>query len=32
MPSRTEEQIITARLLREWPLPDPQGSKDSCGT
>src|SRR6266511_2785541 len=32
MPSRTEEQIITARLLREWPLPDPQGSKDSRGT
>jgi len=31
MPNRSE-QVITARLLREWPLPDPAGGKDSRGT
>jgi ADP-dependent NAD(P)H-hydrate dehydratase len=31
MPSRSEE-VITPRLLREWPLPDPQGDKKSRGT
>jgi ADP-dependent NAD(P)H-hydrate dehydratase len=32
MPSRPEEQVITRQLLREWPLPDPQGGKKSRGT
>jgi ADP-dependent NAD(P)H-hydrate dehydratase len=32
MPNRVEEQVITPRLLREWPLPDPQGDKESRGT
>ncbi|MEV4639108.1 NAD(P)H-hydrate dehydratase [Actinoplanes sp. NPDC049548] len=32
MPSRSDEQVITPRLLREWPLPDPQGDKESRGT
>jgi hydroxyethylthiazole kinase-like uncharacterized protein yjeF len=31
MPNRSEE-VITPRLLREWPLPDPQGDKKSRGT
>jgi hydroxyethylthiazole kinase-like uncharacterized protein yjeF len=31
MPSPSEE-VITPRLLREWPLPDPQGDKKSRGT
>jgi ADP-dependent NAD(P)H-hydrate dehydratase len=26
------EQVITPRLLREWPLPDPSGGKESRGT
>src|SRR3954469_9027313 len=26
------EQVITPRLLREWPLPDPEGDKHSRGT
>src|SRR3954454_1413896 len=26
------EQVITPRLLREWPLPDPEGDKESRGT
>ncbi|WIM93325.1 NAD(P)H-hydrate dehydratase [Actinoplanes oblitus] len=30
MPSRPE--IITPRLLREWPLPDPDGGKEARGT
>ncbi|GAA4608932.1 hydroxyethylthiazole kinase-like uncharacterized protein yjeF [Actinoplanes octamycinicus] len=30
MPNRPE--IITPRLLREWPLPDPQGGKEARGT
>jgi ADP-dependent NAD(P)H-hydrate dehydratase len=32
MPSRSDEQVITPRLLREWPLPDPQGDKTARGT
>ncbi len=32
MPNRSEPEIITPRLLREWPLPVPSGSKDSRGT
>lgn len=32
MSSRPEPQVITPRLLREWPLPDPQGGKESRGT
>jgi hydroxyethylthiazole kinase-like uncharacterized protein yjeF len=31
MPSPSE-QVITPRLLREWPLPDPQGGKEARGT
>jgi hydroxyethylthiazole kinase-like uncharacterized protein yjeF len=31
MPSPSE-QVITPGMLREWPLPDPQGSKESRGT
>lgn len=27
-----EEQVITPHLLRNWPLPDPQGDKKSRGT
>jgi len=26
------EQVITPRLLRDWPLPDPEGDKESRGT
>jgi ADP-dependent NAD(P)H-hydrate dehydratase len=32
MPSRSDEEVITPRLLRAWPLPDPQGDKESRGT
>jgi ADP-dependent NAD(P)H-hydrate dehydratase len=32
MPNRSEPRVITPRLLREWPLPDPQGGKESRGT
>ncbi len=32
MPSRSEEVLITPRLLRDWPLPDPRGDKESRGT
>lgn len=32
MPNRADPEIITPRLLREWPLPDPQGGKESRGT
>jgi hydroxyethylthiazole kinase-like uncharacterized protein yjeF len=32
MPSRSDYDVITPRLLREWPLPDPQGDKESRGT
>jgi hydroxyethylthiazole kinase-like uncharacterized protein yjeF len=28
MPNRSEPQVITPRLLREWPLPIPGGSAD----
>lgn len=31
MPNPSEE-VITPRLLRDWPLPDPQGDKKSRGT
>lgn len=31
MPSPSEE-VVTARLLRAWPLPDPGGGKESRGT
>jgi hydroxyethylthiazole kinase-like uncharacterized protein yjeF len=31
MPNQSEE-VITPRLLREWPLPDPRGGKESRGT
>ncbi len=31
MPNRSEE-VITPRLLRGWPLPDPEGGKESRGT
>lgn len=27
-----DEQVITPKLLRDWPLPDPQGSKEARGT
>jgi ADP-dependent NAD(P)H-hydrate dehydratase len=32
MPNRSDEAVITPRLLRQWPLPDPQGDKESRGT
>jgi len=32
MPNRSDEVVITPRLLRDWPLPDPQGDKKSRGT
>jgi hydroxyethylthiazole kinase-like uncharacterized protein yjeF len=34
MPNRSDSppEVITPRLLREWPLPDPQGDKESRGT
>ncbi|MBW6439518.1 NAD(P)H-hydrate dehydratase [Actinoplanes hulinensis] len=32
MPNRSEEQVVTPALLRDWPLPDPQGGKESRGT
>jgi hydroxyethylthiazole kinase-like uncharacterized protein yjeF len=33
MPSPSEaERVITPRLLREWPLPDPHGGKETRGT
>ena len=32
MPNPSDEQVITPRLLRGWPLPDPQGDKESRGT
>lgn len=31
MPS-IEERVITPGLLRDWPLPDPEGDKESRGT
>lgn len=32
MPNPSDEQVVTARVLREWPLPDPQGDKKARGT
>ena len=32
MPNRSEERVITPQLLRDWPLPDPQGDKEARGT
>jgi ADP-dependent NAD(P)H-hydrate dehydratase len=32
MTSRSEERVITLRVLRDWPLPDPEGSKEARGT
>ncbi|WP_067502580.1 NAD(P)H-hydrate dehydratase [Actinoplanes sp. TFC3] len=32
MPSRSEEKVITPQVLRDWPLPDPQGDKLARGT
>ena len=32
MPTPTEPRVITPRLLRDWPLPDPEGGKESRGT
>jgi ADP-dependent NAD(P)H-hydrate dehydratase len=32
MPSRSDEVVITPGLLRQWPLPDPGGDKESRGT
>jgi ADP-dependent NAD(P)H-hydrate dehydratase len=32
MPSRSEPRSITPRLLRDWPLPVPEGDKNTRGT
>ena len=33
MPSPSDaERVITPQVLRDWPLPDPQGSKEARGT
>lgn len=32
MPSPCEPRVITPRLLRDWPLPVPEGGKDARGT
>jgi hydroxyethylthiazole kinase-like uncharacterized protein yjeF len=32
MPNPPDEQVITPHVLRSWPLPDPQGDKESRGT
>jgi ADP-dependent NAD(P)H-hydrate dehydratase len=33
MPSPSEaERVITPQMLRDWPLPNPQGSKEARGT
>ncbi|GAA2373082.1 ADP-dependent (S)-NAD(P)H-hydrate dehydratase [Catellatospora methionotrophica] len=32
MPSRSEPSIVTVQLLRDWPLPEVAGAKDSRGT
>nr|WP_221378124.1 NAD(P)H-hydrate dehydratase [Actinoplanes polyasparticus] len=32
MTSRSDERVITLRVLRDWPLPDPEGSKEARGT
>ena len=32
MPSRSEPLVITPQVLRDWPLPVPEGGKDARGT
>ncbi|GAB2622692.1 ADP-dependent (S)-NAD(P)H-hydrate dehydratase [Paractinoplanes abujensis] len=32
MPNRTDPTVITPAVLRDWPLPDPSGGKQSRGT
>jgi hydroxyethylthiazole kinase-like uncharacterized protein yjeF len=32
MPNRSDENVVTPQLLRDWPLPDPGGDKKSRGT
>jgi hydroxyethylthiazole kinase-like uncharacterized protein yjeF len=32
MPRPSDPQVITPQLLREWPLPQPEGDKDDRGT
>jgi hypothetical protein len=32
VPNRSERQVITPGLLRDWPLPVPDGRKDARGT
>jgi ADP-dependent NAD(P)H-hydrate dehydratase len=32
MTSRSDERVLTLRALRDWPLPDPEGSKEARGT
>lgn len=32
MPSRSEPVVVTPKLLRDWPLPVPEGGKDARGT
>ncbi|MDI6103509.1 NAD(P)H-hydrate dehydratase [Actinoplanes sp. NEAU-A12] len=32
MPNRSEERVVTPRLLRGWPLPNPEGGKTERGT
>ncbi|WP_229072372.1 NAD(P)H-hydrate dehydratase [Actinoplanes sp. DH11] len=31
MPNRSEERVVTPGLLRDWPLPDLEGDKESRG-
>jgi ADP-dependent NAD(P)H-hydrate dehydratase len=32
MPSQSDARVITPQLLRDWPLPVPEGGKDDRGT
>ncbi|MEV4411226.1 NAD(P)H-hydrate dehydratase [Catellatospora sp. NPDC049609] len=32
MPNPSEPRVVTVQLLRDWPLPEPDGGKDSRGT
>ncbi|GAA1621668.1 NAD(P)H-hydrate dehydratase [Catellatospora bangladeshensis] len=32
MPNPSEPTVVTVQLLRDWPLPEPEGAKDSRGT
>jgi ADP-dependent NAD(P)H-hydrate dehydratase len=32
MPNQSDEHVITAAVLRRWPLPDTQGGKEARGT